>query len=117
VVATDVIQATNDKRQLQAMLVKVEALADELGKTTTLPVDNGYFGAANVTACAKAGIGPLIAMGRQPHYPPRKERLRERAGGSGQPHASPSHDASADRPACRWPVPAIPRLPPRLSTR
>jgi hypothetical protein len=37
--------------------------------------DNGYFSAANVTACAVAEIEPLIAMGRQPHYPPLAERF------------------------------------------
>ena len=29
----------------------------------------------NVEACAKAGIEPVIAMGRQPHHPPLAERL------------------------------------------
>ncbi len=35
-----------------------------------LLADTGYFSAANVAACEKAGIEPLIAMGRQPHHPP-----------------------------------------------
>jgi transposase len=77
VVATDVVQATNDKRQLQPMLGKVTALPEALGKATTLLADNGYFSAANVTACAEAGIEPLIAMGRQPHYPPLNERCAD----------------------------------------
>ena len=37
----------------------------------------GYFSAANVEACEKAGIEPLIAMGRQPHHPPLAERLEQ----------------------------------------
>ena len=47
----------------------------ELGKPERLLADTGYFSAANVAACAKAGIEPLIAMGRQPHHPPLAERF------------------------------------------
>ena len=39
--------------------------------------DAGYFSAANVAACAAAGIAPLIAMGRQPHHPPLAERFEK----------------------------------------
>jgi hypothetical protein len=31
--------------------------------------DNGYFSAANTTACGAAKIEPLIAIGRQPYHP------------------------------------------------
>ena len=65
VVASAVSQAPNDKQQLEPMLDKIEALADELGKPECLLADTGYFSAANVAACDKAGIEPLIAMGRQ----------------------------------------------------
>ncbi len=37
--------------------------------------DTGYFSAANVEACARAGIEPVIAIGRQPHHPPLAERF------------------------------------------
>ena len=37
--------------------------------------DSGYFSAANVAACAAAKIEPLIATGRQPHYPRLAERF------------------------------------------
>jgi transposase len=76
VVASAVSQAPNDKQQLEPMLDKIEALADELGKPENLLADTGYFSAANVAACEKAGIEPLIAMGRQPHYPPLAERFQ-----------------------------------------
>ncbi len=76
VVASAVSQAPNDKQQLESMLDKIEALADELGKPECLLADTGYFSAANVAACAKAGIEPLIAMGRQPHHPPVAERFQ-----------------------------------------
>jgi hypothetical protein len=41
VLATGVVQAPNDKQQLQPMLSKVDALPDELGKATTLLADTG----------------------------------------------------------------------------
>jgi hypothetical protein len=75
VVATDVVQAPNDKRQVEPMLGRLGALPAELGQTATLLADTGYFSAANVRACVAAQIDPLIAMGRQPHYPPLAERL------------------------------------------
>src|SRR6202166_3861460 len=75
VVATDVVQAANDKQQLEPMLTKVVALPDTLGKAQTLLADNGYFSAANVTACAEAGVVPLIAMGREAHHPSLDERF------------------------------------------
>lgn len=77
VVAADVVQAANDKQQLLPMLSKVAALPEALGNVATLLADNGYFSAANVSACATAGIEPLIAMGRQPHYPPLNERFAD----------------------------------------
>ncbi len=74
VVACDVVQAPNDKQQVQPMLVELAALPGELGKAETLLADTGYFSEANVDACAAAGIDPLIAQGRQNHYPPLSER-------------------------------------------
>ncbi len=75
VVASDVVQAPNDKQLLAPMVEKLDALPDALGKIETLLADNGYFSAANVEACAAAAIEPLIAMGRQPHYPTLGERF------------------------------------------
>jgi transposase len=77
VVAAEVVQAANDKQQLQPMLNKLAVLPGSLGNVETLLADNGYFSAANVTACAAAGIDPLIAMGRQPHYPSLAERFED----------------------------------------
>lgn len=75
VVAIDVVQAPNDKQQLEPMLGKIGALSEELGEAETLLADAGYFSTANVETCEKAGIEPLIAMGRQPHHPPLQERF------------------------------------------
>ena len=75
VVAVDVVQAPNDKQQLEPMLGKIGALCEELGEAETLLADTGYFSTANVETCEKAGIEPLIAIGRQPHHPPLQERF------------------------------------------
>jgi len=77
VIATDVVQAANDKQQLAPMLGKIAALPDALGEVDTLLADNGYFSAANVNACAAAGIDPIIAMGREAHHPSLDERFAE----------------------------------------
>src|SRR4051812_34271702 len=78
VVAADVVQAPNDKRQLSPMLDKLAALPEDLGKPETLLADNGYFSAANVAACGAAGIEPLIAPGRQSHHPSLSDRFAAR---------------------------------------
>ncbi len=77
VVAADVVQAPNDKRQLAPMLDKLAALPEDLGKPETLLADTGYFSAANVEACGAAGIAPLIALGREAHHPSLSERFAE----------------------------------------
>ena len=64
VVAVDVVQAPNDKNQVEPMLEKIGALPEGLGKVDHLLADTGYFSAGNVAACEKAGVEPAIAMGR-----------------------------------------------------
>lgn len=75
VVVANVVQAPNDKQQIEPTLDKLGALPDQLGETENLLADTGYFSAANVEACEKAGVAPVIAMGRQPHHPPLADRL------------------------------------------
>jgi len=77
VIAAEVVQAPNDKQQLVPMVDKLSALPADLGRPETLVADSGYFSGANVDACANAGLEPLIAQGRQSHYPPLSERLAE----------------------------------------
>ena len=77
VVATDVVQAPNDKNQVEPMLEKIGALPEGLGEVEHLLADTGYFSAGNVGACEKAGVEPVIAMGRQPHHPPLSERFEK----------------------------------------
>ncbi len=75
VVAADVTQEPNDKRQLEPMLARTAALPEALGEPITVLADNGYFSEANVNACLAVGIEPLIATGRQPHHPTLDQRF------------------------------------------
>ena len=75
VVSHDVVQAANDKNQLAPTLDKLGQLPKALGTVQTLLADNGYFSAANVTACTDATIAPLIAMGREHHHPSWRDRF------------------------------------------
>jgi transposase len=75
VLATDVVQAPNDKQQLEPMLDRLAGLPGALGKAETLLADSGYFSAANVQACEAAGLDPLIAPGREGHHPTLEERF------------------------------------------
>lgn len=77
VVAQDVVQDTNDKRQVAPMLEHLAELPEALGRAETLLADNGYFSEANVTCCEEAGITPLISLGREKHHPGWKQRFEE----------------------------------------
>ena len=85
VVVTDVVQAPNDKQQLEPMLCKIAELSGELGEVGELLACTGcrswalygYFSEGNVNACAAAGIEPVIAMGREAHHPSLGERFAE----------------------------------------
>ncbi len=77
VVAQDVVQDANDKRQVAPMVQKLSALPKMLGKPQTLLADNGYFSEANVSRCEAAKIAPLISLGRERHHLGWKERFGE----------------------------------------
>jgi transposase len=77
VIAVDVVQAPNDKQQIEPMLGKIAELPAELGKVGELLADNGYFSEGNVDACVAGGIEPVIAMGREAHHPSLGERFTE----------------------------------------
>jgi transposase len=77
VVAGDVVQAANDKEQIAPTLAALAALPEALGTPEALLADNGYFSTANVTACAEAGIAPLIALGRERHHLSWQHRFAE----------------------------------------
>ena len=75
VIAARVVQAPNDKQQIEPMLERIGTLPEDLGKPETLLADTGYFSEANVALCAAAQIDPMIAQGRQLYYPPLSERF------------------------------------------
>lgn len=77
VVAQDVVQESNDKRQVAPMVEKLNALPEGLGSAENLLADNGYFSEANVNRCAAAGIAPLISLGRERHHVGWKERFQD----------------------------------------
>ena len=59
------VQAPNDKRQIEPALEALARLPEALGAPETLLADSGYFSEANVNACAEAEIAPLITPGRE----------------------------------------------------
>ena len=89
ILAGHVTQAPNDKRELIPALDLLDAMPEELGEVTTLLADNGYFSEPNVEAATDQQIEPLIALGRQKHNVPLKERLAR------EEPEEPEEDASA----------------------
>jgi len=77
VVAPHVTQAANDKEQIAPVLAALEKLPEDLGTVSELLADNGYLSKDNVEQCAKAGIEPLIALGREAHHLSWQERFAE----------------------------------------
>jgi transposase len=98
VLVADVTQAPNDKNQVETALGGIAKLPPEVSEAETLLADTGYFSSANVDACHESGIDPLIAMGRQPHYPPLAERFAE-------PEAAPSNPTPVEAMAHRLRTP------------
>ncbi len=77
VVSADVVQAANDKQQIEPTLEALAGLPDGLGEVETLLADSGYFSQANVEACGEAEIAPLIALGREHHHLSWRDRFAE----------------------------------------
>ena len=55
-------QAPNDKQAMVPALKKITELPEELGVAEHLLGDTGFFSAANVAACEKAGIRECVKM-------------------------------------------------------
>lgn len=75
ITGTHVTQASNDKQEVEPALKKLNALPNDLGKTSDLLADTGYFSADNVKACLGSGITPSLAVGRDQHNLPILERF------------------------------------------
>jgi transposase len=76
IVAHDVTQAANDKKQLVPIVDRIQALPDELGRVESFLADSGYLSEANVNHCAAAGIEPLITLGRERHHQSWRQRFK-----------------------------------------
>lgn len=76
IIATGLTTETNDKQRVEPMLEALNTLENRFGKADTLLADNGYFSQNNVKACAKHGITPLIALGRDTHHLSIAQRLQ-----------------------------------------
>lgn len=63
IVAAEVVQATNDKRQLTSMVGQTEANVGQ--KPVAVSADSGYWSEENVTDESVAGIDLYVATGRQ----------------------------------------------------
>ncbi len=77
VVVPAVTTAANDKQQVEPMIDKLRALPAGLNAPATFLADTGYHSEHNVEVCLKAGIEPLIAVGREGHHPHWQERFSE----------------------------------------
>jgi hypothetical protein len=72
-----ITQQSNDKQELEQTLKNLAALPKELGTTTALLADSGYYSETNVNACTDKGITPYIAVDRQSHNRSLWERFKE----------------------------------------
>ncbi len=89
VVATDLSNNPNDKREMEPVVEKLVKLPDELGKITKVVADTGYYSEHNVKVCEQHELQPLIAHGRQPHHPPLAELIARDEGSEEQPSDDP----------------------------
>ena len=62
----------NDSQEAEPTLA---AIPSEIGTPEAAALDAGYFGPATLAACAKRGIEPSIATGRDPHHPSWQQRF------------------------------------------
>ena len=77
VMVARVTDAANDKEQVAPMVDEIRALPAGLNQPESILIDSGYFSEKNVATCEAAKITPLIAVGRETHYPNWRERFTE----------------------------------------
>jgi transposase len=75
IIGAHVTQHPNDKQEIEPALAALAQLPTTLGVIVGLNADNGYLSEGNVNQVVKAGIEPLIALGRQSHHEALAERL------------------------------------------
>ena len=62
----------NDSQEAEPTLAAIPSV---IGMPEAAALDAGYFGPATLEACAKRGIEPYIATGRDPHHPRGPQRF------------------------------------------
>jgi transposase len=62
----------NDSQEAEPTIA---AIPSAIGMPEAAALDTGYFGPATLAACAKRGIEPYIATGRDPHHPSWQQRF------------------------------------------
>ena len=62
----------NDSQEAEPTL---ESIPSAIGTPQAAALDAGYFGPATLQACAKRGLEPYIATGRDPHHPSWQQRF------------------------------------------
>ena len=72
IVGTALSNHPNDTQEAEALLA---AIPPAVGTPAAAALDTGYFGPATLEACARRGIEPYIATGRDPHHPSWRERF------------------------------------------
>ena len=89
VVASDLSNNPNDKREMEPVVEGLVKLPDELGEIAKVVADTGYYSEHNVKVCGQHELQPLIAHGRQPHHPPLAELIARGEGGEEQSSDDP----------------------------
>jgi transposase len=72
IVGTALSNHPNDTQEAASILA---AIPPEVGTPAAVALDTGYFSAATLEACARRGIEPYIATGRDPHHHTWQERF------------------------------------------
>src|SRR6266496_3070717 len=72
IVASALSNHPNDSQEAEPTL---SAMPSAIGVPEAAALDAGYFGPATLAACAKRGIEPYIATGRDPHHPSWQQRF------------------------------------------
>jgi hypothetical protein len=77
IVGHRVTQHSNDKLELEPMLVELAKLSQGVGPVNHLLADAGYFSEINVRACVQAGVEPYIVSERHRHNSSAFSRFEE----------------------------------------
>ena len=72
IVGTALSNHPNDTREAEALL---GAIPTQVGTPSAAALDTGYFSPTTLEACARRGIEPYIATGREPHHRTWQERF------------------------------------------